>query len=57
MKPGKTYFPVASITSAPAGAEIRPDPRDRFAFAKNVGDVARVGGDDLTVLDQKDMTI
>jgi hypothetical protein len=45
MKPGKTYLPVASITSAPGGGGI-------FG-AEEVGHVALSGGDDFAVLDQQ----
>ena len=54
MKPGKTYFPAASITSASGRRlDVALDARDRFAFAENIGDVTLAAGNDFAALDQE----
>ena len=54
MKPGKTYLPVASITSAPAGAaRLRPIAAIVSPSTEDVGDVVVGGGDDVAVFDEQ----
>ena len=54
MKPGKTYLPFGVDHLGAGGrGEVSVDARDRFAFAVDVGDVARIGGDDFAVFDQE----